>query len=132
MGQVGNLGERIVFEVNDKKFLTFSNLKRTVSGRWTLHNSIGDRQAAEFLGPALDKITLQIVLLATLGVKPRKVLEEIEEAVKTGEVNLFIINGKQVGSGPYRITAMSEAWETLFQNGELVQAKLDLTLEEYA
>ncbi len=132
MGQVGNLGERIIFEVNDKRFLTFSDFKRTVAGRWTLHNSIGDRQAAEFLGPALDKITFQITLLATLGVKPREVLESIEEAVKMGEVNLLVVNGKQVGSGPYRITSMSETWESIFQGGELMQAKLNLTLEEYA
>lgn len=132
MSKIGNLGKRIIFETSDKKILNFSNFKRTVSGRWTVHNSIGGKQGTEFLGPGLDKNTFTVVLSATHGIKPRKTLEAIEKAVKTGEVNKLVVGGKSVGDGKYRITSVSESWDCIYQKGELSQATLNITLEEYA
>lgn len=132
MAQIGNLGREIIFETSDCKILNFTDFKRTVSGRWTLHEAIGAKQAAEFIGPGLDKVSFQIILDASLGVKPRDMLAVMENMVKTGQVNPLIIGGRQVGEGSYRITSISETWGAVYQRGELFQATVAITLEEYA
>lgn len=128
---VGNLGKTITFEVSDKKVLTFSNLSRTVKGRWTQHNIIGNKAKSEFLGPDLDGITFKISLSAMHGVKPRTTIEKIEKAVRKGTVLPFVIGGKKVGSNSWVITNVSEAWNCVYSKGELVTADVNLTLQEY-
>lgn len=131
MATIGSFGKNIVFRVSDEKVLTFSNMKRTVSGRWTTHNSIKKKPFSEFQGPGLDKVTMRIQLCASLGVKPRDVIKDIEKCVKKGTVKKLVIGGKKIGSNKYKITTMSETWNTIFNDGKLYSATLDLTFEEY-
>lgn len=128
---IGSLGKTITFEVSDKKVLTFTNLSRTVKGRWTQHNIVESKPKSEFLGPDLDGITFKISLSAMHGVKPRKTLEKIEKAVQKGTVMNFVVGGKKVGGNSWVITAVSEAWNCVYSKGEIVTADVTLTLQEY-
>ena len=38
---IGTLGDKIVFEVSDDYALTFHDMTRDVSGRWTEHDAMG-------------------------------------------------------------------------------------------
>ena len=128
---IGSLGKTITFEVSDKKVLTFTNLSRTVKGRWTQHNIIESKPKSEFLGPDLDGLTFKVSLSAMHGVRPRKTLEKIEKAVRKGTVMNFVVGGKKVGSNSWVITSVSEAWNCVYSKGELVTADVNLTLQEY-
>lgn len=128
---IGNFGTHIIFQVSDKQMLTFSNFKRTVSGKWTTHNSIKKKPFSEFTGPDLDKVTLRIQLSATHGIKPRETLEAIEKCVRKGYVEKLVVGGKKVGKNKFKITTMSETWDAVLDGGELYSATLDLTFEEY-
>ena len=128
---IGNLGKTITFEVSSEKVLTFTNLSRTVKGRWTQHNIVDSKPKSEFLGPDLDGITFKVSLSAMHGVRPRKTLETIEKAVRKGTVLPFAIGGKKVGSNSWVITAVSEVWNCVYSKGELVTADVNLTLQEY-
>lgn len=129
---VGSLGSSIVFAVSEGQVLTFSNMTRETAGRWASHEAMGVKPKAEFLGPDCQKITLDIQLSATLGVRPRRVLETIEDMVESGTAEYLIIGSRPVGRNPFRVTASSEAWDTIYSGGELARAKVSLTLEEYA
>ena len=48
-----------------------------------------------------------------------------------GEIHYFIVGGKPVGRLPWRLTSVSEAWEKIYNNGALTNAKLNISLEEY-
>lgn len=128
---IGSLGKTITFEVSSDKVLTFTNLSRTVKGRWTQHNIIESKPKSEFLGPDLDGITFKVSLSAMHGVRPRKTLEKIEKAVRKGTVMNFVVGGKKVGSNSWVITSVSEAWNCVYSKGELVTADVNLTLQEY-
>ena len=128
---IGNLGKTITFEVSSDKVLTFTNLSRTVKGRWTQHNIIESKPKSEFLGPDLEGITFKVYLSAMHGVKPRKTLETIEKAVLNGTVLPFVLGGKKVGSNSWVITSVSETWNCVYSKGELVTANVNLTLQEY-
>lgn len=129
---VGALGNKIIFTVSDSQVLTFSNLSRETAGRWASHEAMGVKPKAEFLGPDCQKISLDIQLSASLGVRPRRVLEAVEDLVESGDAEYLVIGSRPVGRNPFRVTGSSEAWDTVYSGGELARAKVTLTLEEYA
>lgn len=129
---IGTLGKKIIFEVSDEKVLTFLNMTREITSRWAEHEALGVKPKPEFLGPGLQAGTLEITLSATLGVKPRAVLEAVEAMVESGATEYLIIGTKPVGRNPFRLVSSSEAWATVYSRGELAKAKLTITLGEYA
>lgn len=128
---IGTLGSKIVFEVSDKTALFFSEMTREISGRWAKHETQGVKPKPEFLGPGNQTINLPITLSAGLGVRPRAVMEQIEGMVEAGAAEYLIIGNKPVGKNPFRLTASSEAWNTIYSRGELAKATVTITLEEY-
>lgn len=131
MPQIGNFGKTIIFMVSDKKVMAFQNFKQTVSGRWSIHDLIGQKPKSEFNGPGIRKITFEIMLDATLGVKPRTIIERIEKVIENGYAAELVIGGKPVGLSLWRITSMNETWDVIYSGGELAKAKISLSLEEY-
>lgn len=128
---IGTRGDKIVFEVSDDYALTFHDMTRDVSGRWASHEAVGAKPKKEFLGPGDQKINLTITLSAGLGVKPRAVIEAIEEMVETGAVEYFILGTRPVGKNPFCLASSSETWDTIYSHGELAKASMAITLEEY-
>lgn len=128
---IGNWGADIVFRVSEKQMLTFQGLNRTVGAEWASHSRVGRKDQSEFLRPKLQKVTFSVKLDATLGVRPRATLDRLADFVERGTVNALVIGGKRVGRYPWKITDMSEAWNTVLTGGELVTATVSLTMEEY-
>lgn len=131
MAKIGNLGKLITFQVSSKKVLTFNDMEREVSGRWVVHDVIKGKPKSEFLGADLQEVSLSVLLLSTMGVKPRKTLESIKKATERGERFTFVIGGKPVSKNKWVITRTSETWDVIFSKGELVQARIELNLREY-
>lgn len=131
MANIGSWGKKLVFEVNSKKKLSPTSFQRSSSSRWSDHEIIGKKAKSEFLGPGMEQIQLEIILDVSLGIKPRKMLESLENANDKGEVNNLIINNKKIGSNKWAIDSISEDWQICGANGELTKAKLSLTLREY-
>lgn len=128
---IGTLGKNIVFEVSDDVVLTFQNMTREVSGRWAVHEVAGTKPKAEFLGPGNQTVTLPITLSASLGVRPRAILEAVEGMVESGVAEYLIIGTAPVGKNPFRLTGSSETWDKLYSRGELAKATMTIALEEY-
>jgi phage protein U len=128
---IGTLGTSIVFEVTDEKVMTFTEMNRTVTGNWASHAVIGQKPKSEFLGAALQTITFNIVLNAALGVRPRAILDAIAKMVEAGAAEYFVVGSAPVGKNPWKITSVSETWNTILNKGELMKASLSLSLEEY-
>ena len=128
---IGTFGTALVFEVSDSRVLTFNEMTREVSGRWTDHEVMGVKPKPEFLGPGSQTVSLPITLSSSLGVRPRQMLERVADLVERGQAEYLIINCKPVSKNPFRITGSSETWNTLYSGGELALASLTLTLEEY-
>lgn len=131
MATIGSWGKKLVFSTSDKKILTFEKMSRTVSATWVTHSRVGRKDRSEFIRPDLQSVSFIIVLDATLGVRPREMLGTLTNAVEAGEVNTLVIGGKKVGSNKFKIKQASEAWDCVLTKGELAQAKVTLTMEEY-
>ena len=128
---VGNWGKDIVFSVSDRKVQTFKDRTRTVGSQWATHSRIGRKDQAEYLRPTLQKITFTMELNALYGVNPRTMLNKLANLAERGTVNTLVIGGKRVGSYRWRITDISEEWETIYNGGELARAKVNVTMQEY-
>ena len=128
---IGHIGKTVVFETSDAKILNFKKMQRIVKGRWASHSRVGKKPKKQFLGPDADQLTFTITLNAEHGVKPRKTVENIEKLIRTGKPQTVVIGSKKIGSNKYVITEISENWETILNQGEVVKIICDITLEEY-
>ncbi len=129
--RVGALGSQLVFQVSDWRVLTFRNLKREVSGNWSSMERIGQKPLPFFQGASLQTMTMEIVLDASLGVRPREMLKQIEQMVESGQAEILVIGRQRIGNGRWVITKSSEAWDVIQRRGELYRATMSLTLQEY-
>ena len=128
---IGTLGRKIIFEVSDDYMFTFKDMTREITSRWANHEPQGVKPKPEFLGPGLQSSSLTITLSSALGVRPRTVLEEIENMVETGTAERLVIGTRPVGNNPFRLTGSSETWAVVYNRGELVRASMTINLEEY-
>lgn len=131
MATIGSWGNALVFSTSDSRILTFKNFSRTVSSTWANHSRIGQKDRTEFIRPNLQSVTFTMELDATLGVRPRSMLDVLASAVESGEVNTLVLGGKRVGNNRFKIKNTGEAWDVFLQQGQLVRAKVDVTMEEY-
>lgn len=127
---IGSWGP-IAFSVSDSYVLTFKSFNRTVGSTWATHSRVGLKDQPEYLRPKLQKGTFTIELDANYGVNPRAVIEQLEECSESGEVHAFVIGGRRVGHYNWRLTDVGEAWDVIYNRGELTNAKLNITMEEY-
>lgn len=127
---IGSFGN-VVFEVSDKKVLTPSGITRSVGSNWTAHQLIGGISKTEYGGAKLQSLSLSIQLSSRLGVRPRKMLDRLAEMAEGRKVYPLILGGKPIGKHSWRLTSVSETWGTIYGNGSLAGASVQLTLEEY-
>lgn len=131
MGTIGNFGKKIVFETSDRKILTFSGMTQKISGKYAKHSVIGQKDRPEFTGPGSRSISFKIMLDVTLGIRPREVMDRIEEAVENGETEYLVIGGRPLSQNKFYILSVSEAFDVVMSHGEIARATLNISMEEY-
>ncbi len=131
MGEIGHFGKDLIFRTSDKRVLTFDSFTQKVSGRWGTHNIIGSTPHKEYSGPGSRKVSFKMSFDALCGVKPRAMLELLENLIENGTVDYLVIGGRRIGNNRFYISDMSEAWDVVYGGGELERATVSVTLEEY-
>lgn len=127
---IGSFGS-VVFKSSDQYHLVPINIKRTSGSTWAAHDVIGGKSRSEYTGQQLIGVTLDIELNAGLGVKPRSALERLRAMSEGRSAYHLVIGGRPLASNPFRLTAVSEEWGTVYQDGKLWSAKVSCTFEEY-
>jgi phage protein U len=127
---IGCFGD-IIFETTDKRIMNFKDFTRSVSGKWVEHSMYKRKARSEFIGTELDEMSFTIVLKSSLGVNPRKQIAKWEKIVRNGIHDVMVIGEKQIGLNEIKVTSISEAWGTIYNNGSLISANIDITFSEY-
>lgn len=127
---IGLLGS-IRFKVSERQALTFKNLKREVSSTWNNIDRIGQKPLVEYGGPNLQTGSLEIVVDASLGVKPKKLLHTLERMTESDQAYDLVLGKKRIGSHPWVITKCSQAYDVILRGGEIYRATMTLSLQEY-
>ena len=129
--KVGSFGNQLIFRVSDETVMTFKNMKREISGNWGSMDRIGQKPLPYFQGPSLQSITMEIILDASLGIRPRRMLQRIVNMVENGQAEVLVVGRQRVGKNRWVILKSSEAWDIVLQKGELYRATVSLTFQEY-
>ncbi len=135
MANVGNFGDISFFciSVNGKnRILSFHDLTRSSTANYSEHERNGEKPYLERGGDGLDEISLIIEADANLGIKPLEVQNKLFDKKSQGKAETFVIGGRQIGSNPFVITAISEVFKVLNADGRPVKISFQLTLKEYA
>lgn len=127
---VGIFGD-VIFSVGHLHVLTPSNFKGTTGANWAEHEVLGGKARAEYLSPKLREYTFDILLDAALGVNPRKMLNRLTEMSENGEIHYLIIGFAPVSQNKFRVTEISDSWDSVIKHGLLMQCKVSLTIKEY-
>ena len=129
---IGCIGKKVIFETSDKKVLNFNNFTRSANGKWAVHELINAKSKSEFLGAGLQKVSFDIHLDVSLGVKPREVIDLLFRYVEHGVADNLVVGTRRIGNNLWKVTDVSETWNTVLNHGELVSADLNISMEEYA
>ena len=132
-GKLASFGTDLIFEVSSRKVLPAKSWKRRQDGRWAEHDIIGSVPRSEFLGPDRTETTLTVTFNAEWGVKPRAMIATVEKLIRTGKAEYLVLGGQIYGWGGHKfiLTGASESWNRIMNRGELAQATMDLTFQEY-
>ena len=121
----------LTFEVNSDYVLTFDNFKHDVKARYARHELINRPTVLEYLGEDTQKITLTILLTASLGVNPAEEISRVQELVLIGEADYLIVANEVVGNCMWVITESSTKATAYDGDGNILSAQMDLTFEQY-
>lgn len=127
---IGILGG-IRFRVSDNRTLTFKNFKREISSTWNTIDRIGLKPMVEYGGPNLQTVSMEIVLQASLGVKPKTLLRTLERMTEGSEAYELVLGKRRIGKNKWVITKCSEVYDVILRGGEIFKATVTLTLQEY-
>ena len=127
---VGSLGD-LIFEVSNYKVLTFKDFKREGGAKYATHEVIGQPPKLEFLHRELEKLSLEIDLVSSLGVNPEDEIQKITDMCNDGEANYLIFGGQVYGDCQWIIESYSEDVKYFGADGETILSKVSLKLTEY-
>ncbi|QWU15670.1 hypothetical protein SAMN04487895_12716 [Paenibacillus sophorae] len=130
MNKIGSLGP-VVFVVSAGAIRTIDELNRSAAARWANHDILGRKPKKQFLGPGLDSVTFSVRFSAAYGLKPREELDRLTTLERAGKALPLIIGRKSVGVGLWVITSLSADWDRLDSMGNVIDAQVNITLEEY-
>lgn len=127
---VGALGD-IVFKVSDETIETISKFKWSGSAKYATHQRHGTNALTEFVGIDPDKISFNIILSAYLGVNPQTELNKIWNAERNGTPLPLVLGEKGYGKYRWNIVSHSVSGQYFDSAGNLTQAEVSLSLQEY-
>ena len=127
---IGSFGRRI-FTTSDSRILTFRDFSYTTTPRFAEHEIIGRKPKKEYLGPGIDSASFSVTLRTDMGIDVEQELDAWREMAAIGEVERLVIGTKRLGSGKWCLVDMSEEWNIITNNGRVMSASFDVTLEEY-
>lgn len=127
---IGVLGD-IRFRVSDHYALTIRNMKHEISASWNTLDRIGLKPITEYGGPNLQAMSFEIILDASLGVKPRKMLQKLEQMAEGNEAYDLVLGRRLIGKNKWIITKCSMAYDVILRGGQIYKATVNLSLQEY-
>lgn len=130
MAKIGSFGD-VIFEVSQKKILTFKELEMKSSAKWDEHSIHRNKAKLEFDGPGLIDLNYTILLRAEQGINPMKEIAKLERIKNKGEAHLFILGQKPLAPNKFVIVDTSVDLKNIDQKGNILSAEVTLSLKEY-
>lgn len=131
MAVIGTLGD-IVFSVSRDEVKTFDGLKWDSSAKYATHERHLKNTLLEFTGTEADSISFNMQFSVFLGVNPMQEITKLLKAQRTGKIMRLVIGSKAFGRNKWVIEKLSKDLERFDNKGNLLSAKVSVSLREYA
>lgn len=131
MAIVGSWGN-ITFAVSRQTVKTFDGLKWESGVKYSTHDRHLKEPLLEFTGTDVESMSFSMFFSAFLGVNPIAEVSKLLKAMRRGEVHRLVIGPKAYGTGRWVITKVSNSLERYDNRGNLLVAKVDVTMNSYS
>ena len=119
------------FQVSNNKILTFDDMNISRSMKTAQHDVPWYKGRLEVTGEELDEVTMNIILNASLGVRPRRQAEIIRQLMHQKVAHYLVIGGLSVMDRRCIIIKMGENWKYILNGGEVPDIMIPVTFKEY-
>lgn len=126
---IGTFGD-LIFEVSDKKILTPSSFTRSGGAVWADHPMIYKKPKREFMRSEIRGTELELKLNAMHGVKPWDTIRTMYKYMENGKSFAFVVGGKPMANYKMCIVSVSDTWDEVLNEGELIKATVSVRFEE--
>lgn len=130
MALIGSWGD-VVFSVSRKEIKTFDGLKWDSGAKYAAHDRHLKAPLLEFTGTEVETINFTMLFSAFLGVNPMAEVSKLQRALRCGECHRLVIGPKAYGTR-WVITKLSSSLERYDNRGNLLAAKVSVTMKSYA
>lgn len=120
-----------VSQASQTRIFAPNNIKGSAGSEWAIHETVGKKGKSQWLGPKLRRYTMDIMLRAQDGVNPRNTLDYFQRIAESDRVDYFVIGGRPLSNLPFKLSQVSDSWDTVIRKGKLIECKVSLTIEEY-
>ena len=127
---IGSLGD-FVFEASANQFKTFKNLNLDRSTRYGKHDVSDGKPRLEFTQEDTDSVGFDLFWRIEDNVNPSAEIGYLQNARIEGEILMFLVGGKKVGSGRYTIKSIKEKPKRIDNRGNMLAVEYSVQLEEY-
>lgn len=131
MAVIGTWGD-ITFAVSRNQIKTFDGLKWDSGAKYSTHDRHLKEPLLEFTGTDVESMTFTMFFSAFLGVNPIAEVSKMLKAMRRGEVHRLVIGPKAYGTNKWVITKLSNSLNRYDNRGNLLVAKVSVTMESYS
>ena len=131
MAVIGTWGD-ITFAVSRNQIKTFDGLKWDSGAKYSTHDRHLKEPLLEFTGTDVESMTFTMFFSAFLGVNPIAEVLKLLKAMRRGEVHRLVIGPKAYGTNKWVITKLSNSLPRYDNRGNLLVAKVSVTMKSYS
>ena len=131
MAVIGTWGD-ITFAVSRHQIKTFDGLKWDSGAKYSTHDRHLKEPLLEFTGTDVESMTFTMFFSAFLGVNPIAEVSKLLKAMRRGEVHRLVIGPKAYGTNKWVITKLSNSLPRYDNRGNLLVAKVSVTMKSYS
>lgn len=120
-----------VFQITQSKIYTFDDLQYGSSLDTEKQDAVGKKSSTYNKGPGLNSLSIKVSLDASLGVNPRREIEEWETIKDAGIAYPFILGSRPLGRNKWLLVDIQATTQVIDNAGNILAAELALKFDEY-
>lgn len=120
-----------VFEVTQSKIYTFDEFQYSSNLNTEKQDATGKKPSTYNKGPGLDSFSITIMLDASLGVNPRREIDEWVAIKDAGIAYPFILGNRPWGQNKWLLVEVQVIAQVIDNAGNILKAEVSLKFDEY-
>ena len=133
IGAIGSkdLDDVIMFEVSPERILTVQEMIRRNNVRFAENAVLLKKPVSQYVGPAIDEISMKIMLSAQFGVHPQEEHEKLIRLQRDGTTVSIMLGSTGFGTYRWRIDKLDMKFQLIDNKGFIATSPINIVFREY-